>query len=243
MTPDLEKLLALHDLDQKFVESRSKVAALAKDCEKIEADYQEFAAGYLTAKEKVTAAQKRLRQLEEDLAETQQRHEKYTADLMKVRNQKEYGVALHEIDVAKKAIGQFETQILEAMEEAKTLETELSKFSPDIENKRQEADTSIAACREQQAALEAELETYRSKRSEIEAMVTKPWLDRYNRVAKLRAGSAMAEARNGACSACRMTLRPQVWVEVRQGEIIYVCDHCSRILYHRPEAKVETMEA
>ena len=54
----------------------------------------------------------------------------------------------------------------------------------------------------------------------------------YNRIsARIRDGIAVAEARNGSCTACFMSLRPQVMAEVRRGEDIITCDNCNRILY------------
>jgi predicted nucleic acid-binding Zn-ribbon protein len=57
----------------------------------------------------------------------------------------------------------------------------------------------------------------------------------YNRIsARIRDGVAVAEARNGACTACFMALRPQVMSEVRRGDDIVTCDNCNRILYYAP---------
>ena len=52
--------------------------------------------------------------------------------------------------------------------------------------------------------------------------------------ARIRDGVAVAEARNRSCSACFMSLRPQVMAEVRRGEDIITCDNCGRILYVVP---------
>ena len=51
----------------------------------------------------------------------------------------------------------------------------------------------------------------------------------------------MAEARNGACTACLMTLRPQVMAQVRRGEEVITCDNCNRILYFAPADQVQPM--
>ena len=53
-------------------------------------------------------------------------------------------------------------------------------------------------------------------------------------VARIRDGVAVAEARNGACMACFMALRPQAMAQVRRGEEIVTCDNCNRILYFVP---------
>jgi len=60
----------------------------------------------------------------------------------------------------------------------------------------------------------------------------------YKRIsARIRDGVALAEARNGACMACYMSLRPQIMSEVRRGEEIITCDNCNRILYYAPDKK------
>jgi uncharacterized protein len=42
----------------------------------------------------------------------------------------------------------------------------------------------------------------------------------------------VAEARNRSCTACFMSLRPQVMAEIRRGEEVLTCDNCGRILYY-----------
>src|SRR5438445_8546204 len=50
----------------------------------------------------------------------------------------------------------------------------------------------------------------------------------YKRIsARIRDGVAVAEARNGACTACYMSLRPQVMADVRRGEEVITCDNRS----------------
>ena len=46
-----------------------------------------------------------------------------------------------------------------------------------------------------------------------------------------RDGIAVAEVKNGSCSACFMKLRPQVLVELKLGGEIITCESCTRILY------------
>ena len=52
--------------------------------------------------------------------------------------------------------------------------------------------------------------------------------------ARIRDGIAVAEARNRSCSACFMSLRPQVMTEIRRGAEVITCDNCGRILYYVP---------
>ena len=56
----------------------------------------------------------------------------------------------------------------------------------------------------------------------------------YERIRKGRAGVAIAEAVNGRCSKCNITLRPQFLQELKQGNAIMVCESCRRMLYYNP---------
>jgi predicted nucleic acid-binding Zn-ribbon protein len=52
----------------------------------------------------------------------------------------------------------------------------------------------------------------------------------------MRSGFALAEARDWKCLACRMTIRPQVFNDIRKGDSIITCESCGRILYFKVEA-------
>ncbi|MCM3870248.1 MAG: C4-type zinc ribbon domain-containing protein, partial [Pyrinomonadaceae bacterium] len=63
----------------------------------------------------------------------------------------------------------------------------------------------------------------------------------YKRISvRIRDGVAVAEARNGACMACFMALRPQAMSQVRRGEEVVTCENCNRILYYVPADSANT---
>jgi predicted nucleic acid-binding Zn-ribbon protein len=45
---------------------------------------------------------------------------------------------------------------------------------------------------------------------------------------------AVADARDGHCTACHVRLRPQMYNDVRKGERLVQCESCNRILYIVP---------
>lgn len=235
MSQDLELLIALQETDRQLAECQTKIRQFAAERERIEAEFQQQIAAYTTAQTSLDAVRRRLRDLESDLAHFQSQFAKYTADLQRVRNQREYETAIREIDMAKKSVTHCETKIAEARAEAAKLEAEVASQAPEIEKRRAETDAALAENIRAEAAYLAEVERIRVQRREMETKLSKTWLTNYTRVAKLRGGHVMAQVINGTCSACRMRLRPQVYSLVRQGIGIHTCDSCGRILFYRPE--------
>ena len=86
-------------------------------------------------------------------------------------------------------------------------------------------------------ALEATIQECEKRRAEVSvirekrAEALKPdLLAEYTRILKSR-GSALAEAKDGACLACHVKLRAQVFVDVRHNNAIIMCSSCSRIMF------------
>jgi predicted nucleic acid-binding Zn-ribbon protein len=98
---------------------------------------------------------------------------------------------------------------------------------------RAEMETRFKEFEEQTETQAEELKANRAERERLMATLPKPMSSLYNRIStRIRDGRAVAEARNNSCTACFMSLRPQVMAEIRRGEDIITCDNCNRILYY-----------
>jgi len=233
----LGKLLELQELDLEIQRVADRLASIPAERDQIETRFKEFAAEFLDLKDRYERTLTNRKQLETELADTQQIHEKYKQDLMRVRNEKEYTTALREIDATKKLIGALESEVLKSLEEAEKLEADLNVFTPDVERKRGEVDRDLEALRKEHEDAELSLAAMTSRRSETAGSIPSNLLAVYERVAKIRRGQAMAEVRDSTCTACRMRVRPKVFSDVRRGDQLITCDSCSRILFYRPDAR------
>ena len=250
MSPELQKLIQLQDIDVRIFELADRLAAIPGEREQIEEGFRQKAADYLALEEGLTAARADRARVETDLAEYEKTHEKFKADLMRVRNQKEYGTILREIDATRKSISALETEALQYMEKMEALDKEITDRAPEFAGQRAEVDELLAGLASETERVEAELAELRARREAAAADVSPQMLRVYDRVALSRKGRAMSEARGvvggaGKCSACNMSLRPQVFSDIRRGDQIIICDNCSRILFYRPEreAPVEEVNA
>jgi uncharacterized protein len=118
------------------------------------------------------------------------------------------------------------------MTAAEEVEKELESRADEINTldaKREEAFKEFDAELEKN---ETELAAETKKREAVFTTLPAQLASVYNRLAqRSRDGIAVAEVTNGSCSACFMSLRPQMQVEVKRGDQIITCESCTRILY------------
>ncbi len=122
------------------------------------------------------------------------------------------------------------------MEEADTLAIELKTAEAALKAGQAEAAAERRKLDEERAGLEGELRRMADERASVAARLSKESLAIFERVASGRKGIAMAEARDGLCTACHVRLRPQVFNDVRRNDSLIQCESCHRILYFVPAA-------
>lgn len=235
MKAELQQLIALQIADTSIRKLQAELESIPQRRAEVESEFDQRAFEFKALEQARDASRAARQQLDKDLAEQRARAEKAERDLMSSTNSKAYEAAIREADAAKKRINELETKVLEQMEAGEQAEKSLAEREPELARLRGEFDERLKSFEEQTSAQAAELEARRAERERIFEELTPAAKSLYKRIsARIRDGVALAEARNGSCSACFMALRPQVMSEVRRGEEIIQCDNCNRILYHLP---------
>jgi hypothetical protein len=122
---------------------------------------------------------------------------------------------------------------MEALEQAEAL---LTERADEIASLNSDREARLKTFDDETALRSEKLAGDRNARGELVAALPKAMSQLYTRIsARIRDGVAVAQARNGACMACFMALRPQAMAQVRRGDEIITCDNCNRILYYAPE--------
>jgi predicted nucleic acid-binding Zn-ribbon protein len=237
---ELEQLVALQNADTSIRRLQAEIEAIPKRRAEIEKEFDQRAFEIRELETRRDEAREERARLETEVVEQRTRMERAERNLMSSTKQDEYTAAIREADAARKQISQLETQILEKMEILEQAESQLKEREPEITRLRGEMEVRIKEFENQINTQAEQLEMSRRERERLTATLPKPMSALYNRIsARIRDGIAVAEAKNGSCTACFMTLRPQVMAEIRRGEEVIICDNCNRILYYQPAEKTQ----
>ncbi|HKP37432.1 MAG TPA: C4-type zinc ribbon domain-containing protein [Pyrinomonadaceae bacterium] len=235
MKAELAQLIALQKTDTNIRRLQAEIESIPERRAEIEKEFDQRAFEIRGLEERRDTASQQRAHLEKEIFEQKQRAERAERNLMAAKKPDEYTAAIREADAARKQISTFETQVLEQMEAFEAAEKELGEREPEVEKLRADMEERFKQFDEQIRVQEAELETARAERERMMKELPKSVSSLFNRIsARIRDGIAVAEARNGACTACYMALRPQIMAEVRRGDEVITCDNCNRILYYEP---------
>lgn len=241
MKAELQQLVALQNLDISLRTLQADLEALPQRRAEIEKEFDQRAFDIRALEMRRDDARHQRARIEMEIAEQRTRAERADRNLMSSKKQDEYTAAIREADAARKQISTLETQLLEQMEIFDQAETALHERAAEISSLNSDREERLRSFDEETRAQTEQLETSRAERERVFSALTKTTSALYNRISlRIRDRIAMAEARNGACAACFMALRPQVMAQVRRGEEVVTCDNCNRILYFIPANNAPT---
>jgi len=235
MSPDLEHLIELQNLETAIEESRRRIAAYPQRVAEADERLAHAKEAVETAKQRLKANQEARREQEKEAAVYQSRLSKFKEQLSAVKTNKEYQAMQHEIGTAQKDLGVVEERVLERMMEADALTAEVKKAEQTLAAQQKAVEAEKKTLAEELATVEAALEEATAKRGARIAALPPPLVALFEQVARARKGVAITTAtRDGLCAACHVRLRPQVFQEIRRNDQIIQCASCNRILYYIP---------
>jgi predicted nucleic acid-binding Zn-ribbon protein len=230
---ELQKLIALQNLDTTIRKLEKDQEAIPQRRAEIEGEFDQRAFEIRALETRRDEAKHTRARLENEVVDQRGRAERAERNLMSSKKQDEYTAAIREADAARKQISALETQILEQLEILEQAEAALNERAAEIATLNSDREARLKAFDDETGTIGDRLATARKEREEVFASLPKPMSNLYSRIkARIRDGVAVAEARNRSCTACFMSLRPQVMAEIRRGEEVITCDNCGRILYY-----------
>ena len=242
MHADLEKLIRLHGSETELRTLRARLSDLPRKRAELDAGLAAKRAALDAAREGLARSQKARRELEGDVQAREAKRSKYKGQLMEVKTNKEYTAMLHEIETVEREIRAAEDRILAEMEAGEGFAAAVKREELAFKDVEQSHRSEVKAVEVEIQGLEAQAAKVGAERAAALASHTEELRATYQRVARLRGGIAVAEARDGACTACHLKLRLQMFVEIRRSDTVHQCPACQRLLFYEPPAPTVAVE-
>jgi uncharacterized protein len=235
MSPDLERLITLQQLDAAIADAKGRIAAHPQRLAEADARLEAARQVVSDASRRLEACQDTRRTLEKEAAVYQSRLSKFKDQLSSVKTNREYQAMQHEIATAQQELGTAEEKVLERMMEGDAVAAELRQAQAALAAQEQAVAREKQALEQDLARADADMRTAAAGRAALVEALDGRLVTLYGQVAKLRKGVAICTAtRDGLCSVCHVRLRPHVFQQVRQNDAIVQCESCQRILYYVP---------
>lgn len=230
MSEVLEVMMQLQSKDLELRELLLTRSSIPKEIELGDRLLDEEKQKVEEKEEELSALKKKRRAREADLEELGVKVKDKEAQLLKVANNKEYQALLGEISVAKGQISEAESELLQMMEKEDTLEEEVEAFRRNFEPRVVEIKQARRRLEDQLCKNEEMIPELERIRDDIANSLSPDVRNRYERIAKVKAGLAVVPVRKGACGGCFTALPPQRINEVKRNDRLITCEHCGRVL-------------
>jgi predicted nucleic acid-binding Zn-ribbon protein len=235
MSPDLQRLIKLQQLESTIADARATIASHPQRLADADARLNESKIAVDTVKAKLKENQDARRALEKDVAVYQGRLTKFKDQLSLVKTNKEYQAMQHEIATAQSDLGAVEEKVLERMLEADAIAADAKKTEAALATRQKEIEAEKKALTEELVSVEASLKEATEARAALVKDIEPRLIATFEQVARARKGVAICSAtRDGLCSLCHVRLRPPVFQQVRHNDSIIQCESCQRVLYWVP---------
>jgi uncharacterized protein len=236
MVSDLKLVVRLQDLDNRIRDLQAEITSLPKHIALIERTLESHVRRLEADRAALVANQRERKRYEGEIQAQEQKISKLKDQMLQAKSNEQYAAFRREIDYCEAEIHKHEDGILERMAEAEPLEQNVKVAESALAKEKQQVEAEKGVARDRTAVDKRQLEELKKERAGIVASVTPAVYNSYQRIRTARKGVAVAEALDGACSACHMAMRLQFFQDLRRGDQVMFCESCGRIIFYTPPA-------
>ncbi|HVA66310.1 MAG TPA: C4-type zinc ribbon domain-containing protein [Elusimicrobiota bacterium] len=231
----LKGLIALQERDKVLDALKADMAAIPEEIAGLRAKIEAEKSRAAAAKTKALDLEKKKKEKELELAQKEESAQKHGRELNAVKTNEAFKALQSEIDKDKAAAGEIETKILEIMEQIDQARREEKALAGDIAAVEKGINGEIARAEARLAEVKGTFESALAQRNESVGAASGEAVKLYEHIRARGKLDAVVAADGGHCGACRISLAPQVIVNLTRANQVVACENCQRILY-RPES-------
>lgn len=231
MDPRLSSLLEL----QRALSAQRE---LEREFEEIPRRRQEILTYLNHLKEEASRAEERYkkyeveqRTVELEIQEGQSARVKKEAQLLTIKNNKEYQATVVEIESLDRRNTRSEERLIEVMDRVEKERKLFEQKRKEMEERESALQSELTVLEEREKGLTARVNEARQETEQLRFTIQPELYNRFIRVFDGKQGVAVATANGNHCSACNIRLTPRLVQLAKRGQDIVVCEACQRFLY------------
>ncbi len=226
-----DKLIRLQHVDSEINTISSFLDNIPARIEAIDNEIKATAEIIARAKDKLSANQKKRRDLEGEVKEIKGQAARFKRQLNDVKTNKEYTALLKEIGETEHKADTIEESIIQEMIFADDIEKEIKAATVKKADEEVRLQKDKQSTVQERKELEAKKEVLTAERQSIIGLIPPDQVKLYNRIREKLNGVALSPITDDFCSLCQMRIRPQLVNEIMEMKKIITCEACGRILY------------
>src|SRR5262245_59306702 len=226
MLPDLSAAVRLQDIDNRLAELANEIAQLPKHIAEIEKKLVSHERKLEADRAALSANQKERKKCEGDIQVQEQKISKLKDQMLLAKTNEQYRAFQHEIEYCQKEIRKLEDRILELMGESEPLDKNVRVAEVALKDEKAQVEAEKQSARERTAQDQKAARELEAERTTMVSAMTASTYQLYERARKARKGIGVAEAVDGRCSACHISLRPQFFQDLKRGDKVMSCESC-----------------
>lgn len=239
MTDSLNQLIRLTQSMRLLAADTALLAGVPDEMRTLHDEFTRERAAIEKLAADVEAATLERRRTEGAIADAQEKLKHFQQQVGRVRNQREYGALLTEIDNAKQSSRALDDSALAALERAEALGRELAERRVAFTELEGRYQAELAKWEAEKPHVAERAAVHQAEVDRLREGLPRPTLGHLQRIFDRYRGDVLAVLRRvertGAsaiwhCASCNYQIRPQVAVEIRTKGSIVQCEGCKRFL-------------
>ena len=169
-----------------------------------------------------------------DIKANNEKIDKYKNQLLIIKTNKEYKALNSEVSHLENKNSDIDDELIVLMEEEVNIRAQLEINKKDQKKADNELKANEEKLRKKIEDVEKNIAEYKNKRNLLAKDLNPQLVRRYALLIKNKRRKAVVFSDNNACGGCGYNIRPQLIIEINEGQKIINCENCGRILVAKP---------